>query len=168
MESLSVRLAKEDPRFGYGKLQGEKKLVELSQISVKHVLQRHGIPPVPERKNDGASRQTFLSHYQDQLLACDFFTVETAWLKTVYDLFFIELGTKRVHFAGCTAHPVASWITQQAHHMAWTLEHREPSIKYPIHDRDTKCGASIGTVLASEGIERILTFYQAPNANAFA
>lgn len=102
------------------------------------------------------------------MLACDFFTVETAWLKIVYILFFIELGTRRVHFAGCTVHPDSASITQQARQMVWTLENREPSIRYLIHDRDTKFSTSFDTVFESEAIDIILTPYQTPNANAFA
>ena len=170
LESLIVNMAKENPRFGYGKLQGELKKLgfKLSQNSVKHVLQRHGLPPALERSKDGTSWQTFLSHYRDQMLAGDFFTVETAWLKTIYVLFFIELGTRRVHFAGCTVHPDSAWVTQQARQLAWTLEEQESLMKYLIHDRDTKFSVSFDTVFASEGIEIILTPYQAPNANAFA
>ena len=74
----------------------------------------------------------------------------------------------RVHFAGCTAQPDSAWITQQARQIVWALEDREPSLKYLIHDRDTKFSASFDTVFAAEGIDSILTPYQAPNANAFA
>jgi hypothetical protein len=66
--------------------------------------------------------RTFLNHYRDQLLACHFFTVETVWLKTVYVLFFIELGTRRVFFAGCTTNPDGQWVTQQARQLTWKLE----------------------------------------------
>ena len=57
------------------------------------------------------------------MLACDFFTVETAWLQTLYVFFFIELGSRRVHFAGCTAHPTAEWVTQQARQLTWTRQY---------------------------------------------
>ena len=49
-----------------------------------------------------------MTHYKDQILACDFFTIETLFLKTIYVLFFIELGSRRVHFAGCTTNPTGS------------------------------------------------------------
>src|SRR5919112_1968923 len=110
----------------------------------------------------------FLAHYQDQMLACDFFTVETAWLKTLYVLFFIELGTRRVHLAGCTRHPTAAWVTQQARQVSWSLQDGRLSVRFPIRDRDTKFSAAFDTVFRSEGATIVRTPYRAPNANAVA
>ena len=89
LEVLIVTLAKENPRFGLGKVQGELKKLgfTVSRGTVRNVLKRHGLPPAPSKR--GPSWQTFLSHYQHQILACDFFTIETIWLKTIYVLFFI-------------------------------------------------------------------------------
>ena len=100
--------------------------------------------------------------------ACDFFTVETAWLQTIYVLFFIELGTRCVHFAGCTTQPDSAWVNQQARQLMWALEDREPAMRYLIHDRDAKYSTSFNTVFKSEAIDIILTPYQAPIANAYA
>jgi transposase InsO family protein len=109
-----------------------------------------------------------LSHYREQFLACDFFTVETAWLKTIYVFFFIELSRRRVHFAGCTAHPTAEWVTQQARQLTWTLQDEQKSIRFLIRDRDAKFTARFDTVFEAEGIEIVRTPYRAPKANAFA
>ncbi len=102
------------------------------------------------------------------MLACDFFTVETAWLRTIYVLFFLELGTRRVHFAGCTVHPTAAWVTQQARKMNWTLQEEGLPIRFLIHDRDTTFPASFDHVFASEDVTTIRTPFRSPTANAFA
>jgi putative transposase len=102
------------------------------------------------------------------MLACDFFTVETVTLRTLYVLFFIELGTRRMHVAGCTAHPDSAWVTQQARQLVWELADTAHPICFLIHDRDTKFTASFDQVFTSEGIEIVLTPYHAPQANAFA
>lgn len=114
LEELIIRLAKENPRWGNDKIQGEllKLGYVVSPTSVRNVLKRHRISPAPQRSSN--SWRSFLGHYKDQILACDFFTIETISLKTLHGLFFIELGTRRVHLAGCTAHPDTIWVTQQA------------------------------------------------------
>jgi len=111
---------------------------------------------------------SLVNHYRDQMLACDFFTVETVRLKTLYVLFFIEMGTRRIHLAGCTAEPKAAWVTQQARHPSWGLQEARLPVQYLIHDRDTKFSASFDAVFTSEKVTIIRTPVQAPNANAFA
>jgi hypothetical protein len=99
LEALIVRLATENPGLGYEKLQGE--LVKLGDdvgiSTVRDVLKRHDIPPAPQRDRSRSNWRAFLNHYRTQMLACDFFTIETVLLKTVYVLFFIELNTRRVY-----------------------------------------------------------------------
>ena len=72
----------------------------IGRATVSDILKRQHIAPVPQWAKNGGSWSTLLSHYGQQIRACDFFTVETAWLKALYALFFIELGRRRVHFAG--------------------------------------------------------------------
>jgi putative transposase len=81
-------------------------------------------------------------------VASDFFTVETLGLRTLYVLFFIELGTGRVHIAGVTAHPDSAWVTQQARNSTFSLEVRAARVRFLIHDRagntpvpSTRCSA---------------------------
>jgi putative transposase len=102
------------------------------------------------------------------MLACNFLTVETLGLQTLYILFFIHLATRRVFVAGCTAHPNARWVTQQARQLVWELEENQLSIRFLIHDRDTKFTTAFDTVFQSEGIRIIRTPFRAPNANAYA
>ena len=168
IEELVLRLASEND-WGNGKIQGEllKLGHKLSEETIANILKRHGIPPLPERSSS-LSWQKLMSHYKHQLLACDFFTVETLFLQTIYVLFFIEIGSRRVHFAGCTSHPKSEWVTQQARQLMWDLEDVEPSMRFLIRDRDTKFTDSFDTVFRSEGIDVIYTPIRAPNANTYA
>jgi putative transposase len=146
LEGLILRFAEENRRWGYSRIHGEllKLGYTLSRSAVRDVLARHRVPPAPERGRRGHSWRRFLAQHRDQLLACDFFTVETLFLKTVYVLFFIELGTRRVQVAGCTAPPTAEWVTQQARHLSWQLQDGALSARYLIRDRDRKFGSTTG------------------------
>jgi putative transposase len=102
------------------------------------------------------------------VIACDFFTVETAWLQTLYVLLFIELGSRRIHLSASTAHPDAARVTQQARNIAMDLDGRSPAIRFLIRDRGTKFVGPFDEVFRSEGAKVILTPIRAPNANAYA
>lgn len=163
-----VTIARENPSFGYDKIEGEiRKLgFQASATTIRTILLKHGIPPAPQR--DKGSWQTFLNHYKQQFLATDFFTIETLWLQTIYVLFFIEHGTRRVHFAGCTSKPDKAWVTQQARQTTWLFEDYHLPMRFLIHDHDTKFSQSFDTVFEASGVEIIYPPFQAPNANAFA
>jgi hypothetical protein len=113
-------------------------------------------------------RRDFIRAQARSLIAVDFFAVETLWLQRVYALFFIELATRRVHLAGCTAHPDGNWVAQQARHIAWTLAERPEPVRVLIRDRDQKFTRSFDAVFQSEGLRVIRTPIRAPQANAFA
>jgi len=108
-----------------------------------------------------------MTHYKEQLLACEFFTIETLFLRTIYVLVFIEIGSRRVHFAGCTAHPTSAWVTQQARNLMWSFTEREPHLRFLIHDHDKTFTTAFDTVFRSEGVEVIPMPVRALNANAF-
>jgi len=164
--TLVLRLAKENPRWGYLRIQGElKKLgVVVSATAICSLLRRHGLPPAPRR--DGPCWKEFLAQQAAGIVACDFFCVETVWLKTLYVLFFIELSTRRVHLAGVTAHPGSAWVTQQARNLA--IEGRLAGTQFLIRDRDAKYSGAFDEVFRSEGVPVIRTPIRSPKANAFA
>jgi hypothetical protein len=139
----------------------------VSASAVRAALRRHRVPPAPQRRRATTWRE-FIQHHKDHLLACGFFTVETVCLKTLHALFFIEIGTRRVHLAGVTAHPTAAWVTQQARNLAWTLHEAGASPRFLIHDRDGKFPPAFDAVFATEDIEVVRTPYRAPRANAYA
>ena len=102
------------------------------------------------------------------MLAVDRFTVETISLQRLYVLFFIELGSRRVRLAGCTANPSGPWVAQQARQLAWTIQERPGSCRFLIRDRDSTFTRGFDAVFASEGIRIIKTPVRAPKANASA
>lgn len=170
LERWILQVARDNPGLGYEKLAGELRKLgfRVSKTTVGIVLERYGVPPAPERGRQGSTWRVFLNHYKDQFLACDFFTVETLTLQTLYVLFFLEHGTRQVHLAGCTTHPTGAWVTQQARQMTWSLQDREVPMRYLIHDHDTKFTDAFDTVFESEGVELVDIPYHAPNANAYA
>jgi putative transposase len=93
---LVVGMAKDNRCWGYVRIQGElRKLgLRLGASSIKRLLAREGLGPAPRR---GLSWSEFLRTQADGILACDFFTVETAFRRTLYVLFFIEVGSRRLH-----------------------------------------------------------------------
>ena len=143
VEDLIIRLARENPRMGYDKIQGEllKLGYKVDPTTVRNIMRRHHLLPAPRRGH--SSWRTFLKHYRRQMLACDFFTIETIRLQTIYVLFFIEMGSRRVHLAGCTAAPDTAWVTQQARNFVWQLaDMKPPPMQFLIHNHDTKFSAA--------------------------
>jgi len=169
LEALIVRLAEENPRWGYGKIEGEliKLGIRLSQTTIRNVLNRNGIVPAPVRFGSIGWRH-LMKHYKEQIIACDFFTIETFWLKTLYVFFFIELGSRRVHLAGITANPDSAWVTQQARQFVWNLEENDSALHFLIHDRDSKFTVAFDNVFKSTDFHVIHTPLRAPDANAHA
>jgi putative transposase len=100
------------------------------------------------------------------VVACDFFTLETVWLRTLYVLFFIELSTRRVHVSGSTARPDSAWVTQQVRNLAITGRLEDKHIL--IRDRDAKFSGRFDEVLRTEGLAVVQTPIRAPKANAVA
>jgi putative transposase len=166
---LVLRLATENPGWGYQRIRGEllKLGHQASATAIRSLLRRHGIPPAPRRA--GLSWRAFLRAHAAGVLACDFFTVETLRLQTLFVLFFIiEVQTRRVFVAGCTEHPSAAWVTQQARHLAWQLEEKSRRPTLLIRDRDAKFPASFDAVFRAEQVRMVHTPPQAPRANTVA
>jgi hypothetical protein len=105
VQQLIIRMAKENPIWGYQRIKGEllRLGVQVSATAIRMTLRRHGLDPAPRRA--ATSWQAFLHRQAAGIVACDFFTVDTIWLRRLYVLFFIEHKTRRVHLAGVTANP---------------------------------------------------------------
>ena len=140
--------------------------IHVGATTIRSLLRTARAGPAPRRT--GPSWTEFLRSQADGIIACDFFSVETAWLRTLYVLAFIELGSRRIYQSGATAHPDSTWVTQQARNLALDLDDRASPFRFLIHDRDTKFSRSFDAVVRSEGARVILTPIRAPNANAHA
>jgi len=104
----------------------------------------------------------------EAILACDFFTVETIGLKTLYVLFFVEISTRRVVAAGVSANPNSAWVTQQARNATMELDDRARPIGFLLRDHDAKFTDPFDEVFRTQGAQVIPTPIQAPKANAYA
>jgi putative transposase len=168
IRELVLRLARENPRWGYQRIVGELAGVGVgvSATTVAKILRQAGVSPAGARTQ--LSWREFVRAHAESIIACDFFTVDTLWLGRLYVLFFLELSSRRVHFAGCTANPDGRWIAQQARQLAWSVSERATPAKFLIHDRDSKFSRAFDDVFRSEGVEVIRTPCRAPQANAFA
>ena len=165
---LILRLATENPRWGYQRLHGEllKLGYRVSATAIRSLLRRHGVPPAPRRA--AVSWRAFLRAHAQGVLACDCFTVETIRLQTLFVLFFIELQTRRVFVAGCTEHSSAAWVTQQARQLTWHWDEEEQRPALLIHDRDAKFPAAFDAGFRAENVRVVRTPVRAPRANAVA
>src|SRR6266542_3155193 len=166
LRELVLRLGRENPGWGCVRIQGElRKLgIRVGATTIRSILRRSGVGPAPRR--DGPSWGEFLRAQAQGMLACDFFTVETAWLRTLYVLFFIEHGSRRVQLAGVSASPDGVWMRQQARNLA--IEQRLHRTRFLLHDRDAKFSGPFDELVRSEGVRLIKTPVRAPQANAVA
>jgi putative transposase len=138
LRELILRLGRENPRWGDRRIQGEllKLGYRVSDTTIRGVFRRHRVPPAPRR--DGPTWAQFLTAHAGAILACDFFTVDTVLPRTLYVLVFMEIHSRRILYANCTAHPHGAWITQQARNLTWGLNQLERPIQLAIHDQDAK------------------------------
>src|SRR5579875_3113772 len=165
---LIVRLARENPRWGYLRIVGElRKLgITVSKASVATVLARHGLPPGPRR--EGPTWSQFLSAQAKGILATDFFGVDSVMLRRYYVLFVIEVDSRVVHLLGVTTNPAMAWVVQVARNFTSDLEDAGRRFRFLIRDRDTKFTAPFDEVFKAVGISSIRTPIRSPKANAFA
>jgi len=165
---LVVRLARENPGWGYRRIQGELLGlgISLAASTVWEILRREGIEPAPRRLESGWAE--FLRQQAASILECDFLTVDTVFWKRFYVLFFIELASRRVHIAGVTANPDGAWVTQQARNLLMQLDDEGVRARFLIRDRDSKFTRAFDEVFESEGIRVIAAPVRAPRARAHA
>jgi putative transposase len=167
---LVLRLAAENPTWGYRRIHGELCRLgykdTIGASTVWTILQRAGVDAAPRRS--ALTWRQFLRAQAASVLAVDFFAVDTVLLRRVSVLFAIEVATRRVHVLGVTPHPVGEWVAQQARNLLMSLEEGIGRFRFVLRDRDTKFTAAFDAIFAAEGIGVLRTPVRAPRANAYA
>jgi transposase InsO family protein len=156
---LILRMARENPTWGYDRIQGALSNLghEISDTTVGCILKAHAVDPAPDRKRQSTSKSFIRAHW-DVLASVDFTTIEV-WTKgglvTFYLLFVMELATRRVHFAGCTANPNDLWMLQVARNLNDADDGFLRGKKYLLMDRDTKFSDSFRSILEQAGVQAV-------------
>ncbi len=168
--ALIVRMARENSRWGYTRIEGEMKDLghRVARTTIANVLKANGIKPAPDRPS---SWRSFLKAHWGQVAATDFFTTEvwtTRGLVTVYTLFVIDLRTRRVEIVGITVNPVGAFMAQLARNLTDVEDGFLKDHRILICDRDTKFTDQFKRILRDFGVEVALTPKRAPNCNAYA
>jgi putative transposase len=163
---LAIRMANENPLWGYRRIHGElaKLGLKIAPSTVYEILRAAGIDPAPRRT--GPTWRQFLQVQAAGIVAVDFLHVDTVLLRRLYVLVFIEHGTRRMHLGGVTANPTGEWTVQQARNLALALGGRLESIRFLIRDRGSNFTRSFDAVFQAAGIRILRTAVQAPRMNA--
>ena len=167
---LVVRMATENPRWGYTRIQGALKNLNhrVARSTIATILKAQGIPPSGERPT---SWQAFLRAHWGAVLAADFFTTEV-WtvrgLVTYYTLFVIELHSRRVSIVGSTPDPDEAFVLQVVRQLTASGEGVLDGHRVLISDRDRKWSLAVRDLLERSGVRVIQTPFRAPNCNAHA
>jgi transposase InsO family protein len=163
---LTIRLAQENPLWGYRRIHGEltKLGLTIAPSTIYEILRAADIDPAPRR--DGPTWRQFLHAQAAGILAADFLHVDTVSLTRLYILVFIEHGTRRMHLGGITAHPTGDWTVQQARNLALDLGERFRDFRFLIHDRGSNFTTSFDAVFQATGTTILRTAAQAPRMNA--
>ena len=166
LRRLVLRLAAENPTWGYRRIHGELAGLghHLASSTVWNILKAAGIDPAPERSEVTWSQ--FL--HSQAAVACDFFTVDTALLRRYYVLFFIHLPTREVFFAGVTVNPTGAWTTQAARNLFLQHDRQLAGSRTLVRDRGSQFVDAFDEIFRTQGFKILKSPVRTPVANAFA
>jgi transposase InsO family protein len=172
IEALVVRMAQENRRWGYGRIQGAVSNLghEIARSTTAEILSRHGIEPAPERERKTTWKE-FLTQHWGLIVAADFFTIE-AWtrrgLQRLVVLFMIGLSTRKVEIAGIASSVNGLWMNQIGRNLTDAVEGILKGMRYLIHDSDPLFTAEFLSMLADSGVASVKLPPRSPNLNAHA
>ena len=166
LQQLVLGMADQNPTWGYRRIHGE--LVglghRLAATTVWQILKNHGIDPAP-----GRSSVTWTQFLRSQAaVACDFACIDTALLRRYYLLFFIDITSREVFFAGITTNPTGPWTTQAARNLFLHRSHELADAAALVRDRGSQFTASFDEIFKTEAMKILKTPIRTPVANSFA
>ena len=167
--ALIVRMAKENPTWGYGHIEGALKNlgITLCDTTVGNILREHGIEPAPERQRK-TTWKAFLKAHWEVLGAVDFTTIEV-WtrggLVTFYILVAMRVATRRIEIAGVTPNPDAAWVQQMGRNLTDCYEGFFLDTRYILVDRDTKFFPFRGVLDGGGDAKPVVLPPKSPNLN---
>jgi transposase InsO family protein len=172
LRDLVARLARENPSWGYTRIQGALANLghEVGRSTVKRILKQHGLDPAPERSRR-TSWASFIKSHLAVLAAADFFAVELLILRGLVRhlvFFVVDLGTRRIEIAGVAVDPDAAWVTQMSRNLTDPMDGFLRGKRFLIHDRDPVYTRSFDAALEAAGIESVRLPPRGPNLNAYA
>ncbi len=153
IEKLTIRMARENARWGYTRIQGALHNVghRVGRTTIANILKRIGIDPAPERGKRMAWSQFLKSHW-DVLAAADFFTVEV-W------------GVRGL--VGITPGPSEAWMMQVGRNLTDPLDGFLAEKRLLILDRDSKYSPAFRDLLEDAGVQIVRLPPRSPNLNAY-
>ena len=166
LRQLIVRLANDNPRWGHRRIQGELAQLghTIAKTTVWQILTDNGVDPSPNRSD--VTWTEFL--HSQAAVACDFFTIDTAFLRRYSVLFFIKVDTREVFYAGVTANPTGAWTTQAARNLFLRHGEQLDAARALVRDRGSQFVDAFDEVFRTEGLKILRTPVRTPVANSFA
>jgi putative transposase len=171
VRELIIKLAGENPGWGYARVRGELRKLTAQKVShqfVVNVMRENGFDPGPKRGEK--TWDEFLKMHAATLWQCDFFTRKVLTLRGVREFFviaFLHVGSRKVFVTQATEHPTAAWVKAQAEAFAGSLPAAGLQAKIIFHDRDGKFGRAFDDALRAKGLDVRRSPVQAPNVCAY-